>query len=134
MNQSGTLKQWCVPIPLGSPTVSSKRSFSTARGHRTAGSEHRVSVRGCTGRGMGMGTRVGIPGEYPAARDPPLNGAQTAKRAPDTPAGVGVGGLGAVPRVPPLVCAAPRTHPPGPVGALQAPPWYGPPLSTARGQ
>ena len=31
------------------------------------------------------------------------------------------------------MCAMPRTHPPGPVGPLQGPPWYGSGLSAASG-
>ena len=54
---------------------------------------------------------MGIPGEYPAAKDVPLSGGMTAERAPEAPSrGAGVGGHPAAPPV--------RPHPPlrGPVG------------------
>ena len=69
----------------------------------------------------GTGIRVGVPEGYtgyPAAKDVPLlSGGLTAKRAPEGPSrGPGVGGQPAAPR-------DVRTHPPGPVGTLWAPPW-----------
>ena len=114
INQSRDPKTGCVPAPLGSPTGPQKRSYGTARGHRTAGSGH----RGEEVYGRGMGTRVGgggvIPGTQHAARGVlPM----TAERAPEGLQGLEWVVMG---RADVLGTAAVRTHPAGPVGTT---PW-----------
>ena len=128
----GTLKQACVLLPLGSPTGLRKRSYVHVPGCPRAVRGTAVS-RTCSQ----VGTRVGIAGWVPGWAIPgttqPLlalsqQEPQPAERAPEAPQGlewVGWGGLATPSRTWCTVARGrPCTHPPGPVGPLQGPPWY----------
>ena len=117
-------KYGCVPVPLGSPTVSLKRLFLVTRPYFAWPA---LGV-GCGPGGYQGGVYRVLPGglyRVPTHRTPALLGEQTlpAKRAPE-----GLQGLEWVGRVQRANGRRGRVlyHPSGPVGATRGPPCTGP--------
>ena len=131
MNQSGTLKQHCVLTPLGSPTVSPKRSYVHA-----PGCPYTVFVPGtsmlrdpCSG--LDGYSRVGNTGVYwvgntgyPATTALLEESAVPSEAGPEAPVGGWSGGelCSDVPGTAGML----QDHPSGPVGTLRVPPCPGP--------